>query len=496
MQILRGYNKGSMVSLRVLCAIILVFVYATGAWSESKPPAVLKPVVAGYFYPSDRRVLEQKIDGYLKEADSKLQKSSAALFGLISPHAGYDYSGRVAAAAYRQIVGKGYRTVFILGSSHSVPFQGISIYPTGAWETPLGKIAVDEQAAAAVMERCNFARFHAPAFEREHSLEVQLPFLQRTLENFKVVHIVMGRLAAADYRILAEVLTGYVQKNSGRALIVASTDMSHFHPYQEASAMDQAALKQIEAMDLKSLRKSVERGTCELCGVQAVITIMKVAENMDARVKILDYANSGDVTGDKSRVVGYGSVGFYLPEQDSALSDKEQKTLLQIARRTLEGHVGGKGIPRTDTVSEKLMEKRGVFVTLQKNGMLRGCIGYIKPIQPLALAVAEMTVSASSRDPRFPPVTPAEIKDVQIEISALSPMKRVFDVSEIKVGQHGLYIVRAENSGLLLPQVATMYAWNGEEFLKQTCLKAGLPSNAWKDKETQVYVFSAQVFSE
>jgi AmmeMemoRadiSam system protein A len=189
-------------------------------------------------------------------------------------------------------------------------------------------------------------------------------------------------------------------------------------------------------------------------------------------------------------------VGFYLPEQDSALSDKEQKTLLQIARRTLEGHVGGKGIPRTDTVSEKLMEKRGVFVTLQKNGMLRGCIGYIKPIQPLALAVAEMTVSASSRDPRFPPVTPAEIKDVQIEISALSPMKRVFDVNEIKVGQHGLYIVRAENSGLLLPQVATMYAWNGEEFLKQTCLKAGLPSNAWKDKETQVYVFSAQVFSE
>ena len=485
-----------MVSLRVLCAIILVFVYVTGAWSESKPPAVLKPVVAGYFYPSDKRVLEQKVDGYLKEADSKLQKGSTNLFGLISPHAGYDYSGRVAATAYRQVVGKTYRTVFILGSSHSVPFQGVSIYPTGAWETPLGKIAVDEQAAAAVMERCSFARFHAPAFEREHSLEVQLPFLQRTLENFKVVPIVMGRLASADYRILAEVLTGYVQKNSGRAMIVASSDMSHFHPYQEASAMDQAALKQIEAMDLKSLRKSVERGTCELCGVQAVITIMKVAENVGARVKILDYGNSGDVTGDKTRVVGYGAVGFYLPEQDHVLSEKEQKTLLQIARRTLEGHVGGKGIPRTDAVSEKLMEKRGVFVTLQKNGMLRGCIGYIKPIQPLALAVAEMTVSASSRDPRFPAVTPAEIKDVHIEISALSPMKRVFDVGDIKVGQHGLYIVRGESSGLLLPQVATIYAWNGEEFLKQTCTKAGLPSNAWKDKETQVYVFSAQVFSE
>jgi AmmeMemoRadiSam system protein B/AmmeMemoRadiSam system protein A len=485
-----------MVSLRVLCAIVLVFVYVTGAWSESKPPSVLKPVVAGYFYPSDKRVLEQKVDSYLKEADSKLQKNSTTLFGLISPHAGYDYSGRVAATAYRQVVGKTYKTVFILGSSHSVPFQGVSIYPTGAWETPLGKVAVDEQAAAAVMERCSFARFHAPAFEREHSLEVQLPFLQRTLENFKVVPMVMGRLAGADYRMLAEVLTGYVQKTSGRTLIVASTDMSHFHPYHEASAMDQAALKQIEAMDLKSLRKSVERGTCELCGAQAVITIMKVAENVDARIKILDYANSGDVTGDKSRVVGYGAVGFYLPDQDHVLSEKEQKTLLQIARRTLEGHVGGKGIPRTDTVSEKLMEKRGVFVTLQKNGMLRGCIGYIKPIQPLALAVAEMTVSASSRDPRFQPVTPAEIKDLQIEISALSPMKRVFDVSEIKVGQHGLYIVRGENSGLLLPQVATTYAWNGEEFLKQTCTKAGLPFNAWKDKETQVYVFSAQVFSE
>ncbi len=485
-----------MVSLRFLCALLLIVACVTGAWSQAKPPPVLRPVVAGYFYPSDKRALDQKVDACLNEAEGKVQKSSTPLFGLISPHAGYEYSGKIAGVAYRQILRKPYRTVFVLGPSHSVPFQGVSVYPSGAWETPLGKIAVDEQAAAFVMERCNFVKFKAPAFEQEHSVEVQLPFLQETLENFKIVPMVMGRLGTQETSALADALSSFVQKNPGRVLIVASSDMSHYHPYHEASTMDQATLNQIEATDLVTLKRSLDRGTSELCGARAVITLMKVAENVGAKVRILDYANSGDITGDKTRVVGYGAIGFYFPDQNSALSEKEQKTLLQIARTTLEGYVGGKGIPRTDRLSDKLMEKRGVFVTLQKGGMLRGCIGYIKPIQPLALAVAEMTVSASSRDPRFPPVTSGELKDIHIEISALGPMKKIQDVGEIKIGQHGLYIVKGEYSGLLLPQVATTYGWHTEEFLKQTCVKAGLPSNAWKDKETQTYIFSAQIFSE
>jgi MEMO1 family protein len=496
MQILWGGYKRSMVHLRFLCVLALFFVHVPYAWSQAKPQAVLKPVVAGTFYPSDKKLLEQRIDGFLKETEVRAQKNSAAPFGLIVPHAGYDYSGKVAAAAYRQIAGKPYKTVFLLGPSHSAPFQGVSIYPYGAWETPLGKIPIDEQVAAAVMEQCSFVRYQAPAFEQEHSLEVQLPFLQKVLENFKIVPMVMGKLTLAEYRALADHITTRVEQNPGRVLIIASSDMSHYHPYHEATAMDKTTLKQIEAMDPRTLRKNIEAGTSELCGFQAVTTLMRVAENIGPRVKVLDYANSGDVTGDKARVVGYGAVGFYVADQQFALSEKEQKILLQIARRTLEGQAVGNGASRMDVVAERLMEKRGVFVTLQKKGALRGCIGYIKAIQPLAMAVSEMTIAASSHDPRFPAVDSGELKDIRIEISVLSAMKRVRDPAEIKVGQHGLYVAKGENAGLLLPQVATSYGWSKEEFLNQTCLKAGMPPGAWKDKDTQTYLFSAQIFAE
>jgi AmmeMemoRadiSam system protein B/AmmeMemoRadiSam system protein A len=415
---------------------------------------------------------------------------------LIAPHAGYDYSGKVAAAAYRQIAGKPYKTVFLLGPSHYLPLQGVSIYPYGAWETPLGKIPIDEQVAAAVMEQCGFVRYQAPAFEYEHSLEVQLPFLQKVLENFKIVPMVIGKLNGAELRALADHLTTRVEQNPGRVLIIASSDMSHYHPYHEATAMDKTALRQIEAMDLRMLRKNMEAGTGELCGSQAVTTLMRVAENIGARVKVLDYANSGDVTGDKARVVGYSAVGFYVADQQFALSEKEQKILLRIARHTLEGQAVGNGVSRMDVAAERLMEKRGVFVTLQKKGALRGCIGYVKAVQPLAMAVSEMTIAASSHDPRFPAVESAELKDIRIEISVLSSMKRVRDPSEIKVGQHGLYIAKGENAGLLLPQVAASYGWSRDEFLNQTCVKAGLPSGAWKEKDTQTYLFSAQIFAE
>ncbi len=199
MQILRGRYKRSMVYLRFVCILALFFVRVPDVWSQAKPSAVLKPVVAGAFYPSDKKLLEQKIEGFLKETEARPQKNSAAPFGLISPHAGYDYSGKVAAAAYRQIAGKPYKTVFLLGPSHYAPFQGVSIYPYGAWETPLGKVPIDEQLAAAVMEQCSFVRYQAPAFEHEHSLEVQLPFLQKVLENFKIVPMVMGKLSGPEF---------------------------------------------------------------------------------------------------------------------------------------------------------------------------------------------------------------------------------------------------------------------------------------------------------
>jgi AmmeMemoRadiSam system protein B len=211
-----------MVRLRFLFILALIFIYVPNAWPQAKPPAVLKAVVAGAFYPSDKKQLEQKIDTFLKDTESRVPKGAIAPFGLIAPHAGYDYSGKIAAAAYRQIGGKPYKTVFLLGPSHYVSFPGISIYPYGAWETPLGRIPIDEQIAAAIMEQCSFVRYQAPAFEREHSLEVQLPFLQKVLDNFKIVPLVMGKLSGPELRSLADYLTNRVEQNPGRVLIIAS----------------------------------------------------------------------------------------------------------------------------------------------------------------------------------------------------------------------------------------------------------------------------------
>ena len=178
------------------------------------------------------------------------------------------------------------------------------------------------------------------------------------------------------------------------------------------------------------------------------------------------------------------------------LTDKEKTTLLDIAKKTIVAKVNNKDLPKLNMDSETLREQRGAFVTLKKRGHLRGCIGYIKPVKPLGETVQEMAVAAAFHDPRFPSLKSEEVKDLTFEISVLSPLKRIKDINEIEVGKHGLYIVRGYNSGLLLPQVAVEYKWDRETFLQETCHKAGLPAQAWTDKETEIYIFSADYFGD
>jgi len=484
-------------NLIIFLGIFFIFIFSTFCNADEGQQKVRKPVFAGSFYPADKHQLEKKIDGYLKEAEAKSEKIPSQIFGIISPHAGYEYSGGVAGYAYNQIKGKDYKTVIIIGSSHQVSFKGISIYPSGSWETPLGNVRIDRKIAQYLMDNCKSVKAYPAAFAREHSLEVQLPFLQRSLKSFTIVPLVTGSIDGEDYKNLSDALLKLLKQNPKDILIVASSDMSHFHSYNKAYQMDKLALKDIDELDIKKLFENLHNGNCELCGAPGVITLMMVASKLNARAKTLYYANSGDVTRDKDRVVGYGAVAFMRPDKsDSALSKQEQHTLLTIARKTLDEYISKGNIPQFDIKAGKLLEKRGVFVTLTKNHDLRGCIGYIVPVKPLYKAVIDMTVSASTRDPRFPPVSKGELKDINIEISALTPLKLIDDPGSIEVGRHGLYITKGNYSGLLLPQVATEHKWNREEFLRQTFTKAGLPQNAWKDKGTNIYTFMAQIFSE
>jgi len=457
---------------------------------------VRKPVFAGSFYPADKASLGSMIDGYLKEAEQKSKKTSGQILGIIAPHAGYEYSGKVAAYAYSEIKGKSYKTVIIIGSSHRVPFRGIAIYPEGSWETPLGTVTIDHEMAQAIMKDCKMVKTFPAAFEREHSLEVQIPFLQKTLTGFKIVPLVTGAMDSDDYTQLVSSLFSIIKRHSEKVLIVASSDMSHFHTYDTASKIDNVTIKDIAELNVEDLRRHLQKEASELCGAQGVLLLMMLARQMNAKATILNYANSGDVTKDRSRVVGYCSVAFSRPQADQGISKKEQEILLGIARKTLEEYVRNGNVPKMDAKESVLFEKRGAFVTLTKDGSLRGCIGYIQPVAPLYKAVSDMTIAASTRDPRFPPISHGELKDIRIEISVLSPLRLISDTNEIEVGKHGLYMIRGNNAGLLLPQVATEHKWSRDEFLKQTCVKAGLSTQAWKDKNTQIYTFSAQIFSE
>jgi len=490
-------NKGF--AARVLMAAALaacVLAPACGAFAQSVS-TVKKPVFAGSFYPADRVSLQAMVDGYLKDAE-RTGDAPDGVFAVIAPHAGYVYSGKTAAYSYNAARRKDITTVILLGSSHRSSFRGIALYPSGSWETPLGQVPVDIAMGRKMASLCRAVKNNPGAFDEEHSLEVQLPFLQRTLKDIKIVPLLTGAVEQQDVEALSEALVKVLKQHKGKILLVVSSDMSHYHPYSEAVRMDSSTLRLVAGLDAAGLIEGLAKKENELCGAPAVVASMMAAAKMRAEAEVLHYTNSGDTAGDRTRVVGYGSVAFWQPDGKAAppIAAAEKKRLLVIARKTLEESVSSKTVPEIEVREPRLLEKSGVFVTLTIHGQLRGCIGYIKPVAPLYRSVIDMTVAASSKDMRFRPVTKGELKDITIEISVMSPLKLIASEDEIKVGTHGLYIVKGGNAGLLLPQVATQYKWSREEFLQNTCTKAGLPENAWKDRETKVYVFSAQIFSE
>jgi hypothetical protein len=371
-------------------------------------------------------------------------------------------------------------------------------------------VPLDTELVTALKERDRRIRFVAEAHAQEHSLEIQLPFLQVVMPGFKLVPLVMGDQSLAACQWLAEALAGCINKKS--VLVVASSDLSHFHPYQEAKRLDQVVVDKVNAFDPAALSESLKDGKCEACGGGPMVTAMLIGGKLGAnKSQVLHYANSGDVTGDRSGVVGYMTAAVWANPQpkeataggegkqrsvgvDLGLTAEEKTVLLRLARKTIEAKCRGEKAPVPEAQSPTLSELRGAFVTLHKAGRLRGCIGQIQARQPLVKTVAEMAVAAAFDDPRFPPLRAEELKEIDIEISVLTPLRRISDVQEIQVGTHGIYMRKGGYSGLLLPQVATEWKWDRTAFLEHTCEKAHLPKDAWRDKETEIYIFSADVF--
>ena len=288
-------------------------------------------------------------------------------------------------------------------------------------------------------------------------------------------------------------------------LILASSDLSHYHTYDEAARVDHKTLKAIEEWDYLSMSRNFERRTWEACGGGPIIATMIAAELMGAtEAHVLKYANTGDVTGDKSRVVGYGSVVFTSNTTQHAsaspvfsLTRDEREWLMKIARKSVETAVRDNKLYECSAGGfDALTQERGAFVTLKEHGELRGCIGYASPMKPLFETVRDVAALAAVRDRRFPPVTAMELGDLEYEISVLSPLRRVLDVKQIRIGRDGLVLKRGETEGLFLPQVPTEEGWDRRAYLEQLCRKAGLPAGTWKDEEADLFSFTAVVFGE
>ena len=466
---------------------------------------IREPAFAGMFYPDRSEVLSSDVKRYL--GNVKGERIEGEVVALVAPHAGYMYSGQVAAHAYKLIEGKNFHSVIVVAPSHRALFKGVSLYDRGGYRTPLGVVPVDVDLSKKMMERRKEIQFIPQAHEQEHSLEVQIPFLQIALKAFKLVPIVMG--PSWNWESCDSLASAIAEAAKGKnVLLVASSDLSHYHAYGKAVELDQIVLGHLERLDPEGLSNSLRRGLGEACGGGPLITVMLAAKALGAnKGRVLKYANSGDIAGDRSRVVGYGAAVFYRTPGgtekmkgekrvgvDLGLSEDEKKTLHHIAKTVIESKARGKPIPEFKIDGPHLKENRGAFVTLNKKGQLRGCIGYIEGHGPLHQTIEEMAEAAAFRDPRFMPVAEKEVPELDIEISVLTPLKRVTEINEIEVGTHGIYIKKGWYSGLLLPQVATEYGWDRKTFLENTCQKAGLAPDTWRDKDTEIYIFSADIF--
>jgi len=476
-------------------------------------PTVRLPVVAGGFYPASPTELKGMIDGYLSNVPE--QKLEGRIYALLCSHAGYQFSGQVAAHSFKELKGRHYDTVIIIGPSHHIRLDGASVGDWDFYQTPLGKVKIDKKMAGKIRDYSPKLRFLPSAHQREHSAEVEVPFLQRVLKDFQLIPIVMGNPTQESCQILSLAILKAI--GNRKVLLVASSDMSHYPTYEDACKVDRQTLSAIESFDQAKvfqsdrdiLSKGIPNLGCTLCGLGPVVTVMMTAKGMGAeKVDVLHYANSGDVEvggrKNRDRVVGYGAVAFYTPKiktqggESMNLTDEEKAELLGIARTTLEHILRKEETPEFEPKSDRLREKGGVFVTLTNQGRLRGCIGHFPADTPLYKIVSQMAVAAATQDYRFyyNPVTLQELDQLRIEISVLSPMKRITDVNQIRMGVEGIYIKQGNRAGTFLPQVATETGWSREEFLNHCCQdKAGLPPECWK-KGAEIYTYTATVFHE
>jgi len=504
--------------MRTCMCLALLPVWLVGCGMAGNPqqsvgPGVRPPMVAGQFYPAERGRLEAAVTVFLDEARPARGGTPVAI---VAPHAGYVFSGQIAADAFAQARGERFERVVILGTNHRVaPFHGVALPPWAAFRTPLGDVAVDQETVQALRDAADFCRVNPAALVEEHSVEVQLPFVQFLFPAARVVPLVVGDADPEFCRQFGEVLGKVLAARPG--LIVASSDLAHYPGYEDAVTVDHRLLDAVLTLDPQKVRATAEqemgrhlRGldTCA-CGQAPIMAAMTAATTLGATgARLVSYANSGDtLLGERGRVVGYGAVCIYRGEpgaaaeresaeaESGALDDADRTALLEFARKAIHRILTTDTAPLPRSLPPRTRQQRGAFVTLKKHGELRGCIGHITADAPLGWVVGSMAIQAAMNDPRFPPLRLEEFAGVEIEISVLTVPRPVGGAGEIVVGRDGVILNKNRHSAVFLPQVATEQGWDRDAMLDQLCRKAGLAAGEWRNG-AEFLVFQAEVFGE
>lgn len=484
--------------------LILTTIMMMNCNGQTSVPVVRPATQAGRFYESDARLLSHEVDSLLARHAQRSDDEDVA--ALIVPHAGYYFSGNVAASAYARLnPEKKYKRIFLLGPSHHEWLDGASVNgEVDYYATPLGDVKVDRETARQLIKTDSVFSCQPKAHDREHCLEVQLPFLQRHLgEVPPIVPIIISTNDFSKLKRMAEVLKPWFTEEN---LFIISSDFSHYPSYEDAYEVDAKTGEAVASGDVEQFIATIEANarsgkrnlSTSACGEFPIITLMLML-NGQYQVKHIMYQNSGDIGDhDHSRVVGYHSFAFIRNGQtrtdtEFTLSYEEKQMLKKIAYTSIKDSLNGKPISMFNHQSSILNQKCGAFVSLHKQGRLRGCIGHFGEDVPLHEIVAEMARAAAFEDPRFPPVHREELGDIDIEISVLTPMRRIQSLDDFQLHKHGIYIRKGYRSGTFLPQVADEVNWTKEEFVGHCSQdKAGLGWNGWRDAE--LYVYEAIVF--
>jgi AmmeMemoRadiSam system protein B/AmmeMemoRadiSam system protein A len=476
------------------------------------------PYAAGRFYSADQATLKSDLSTLFSSCTKPGEDWKVR--AIISPHAGYVFSGKTAASAFSSIPRKSvYKNIFLIGSSHIMAFEGASIYGSGDFITPLGKMKVNKDIAMKLKSDYKVFNFPETAHMEEHSLEVQIPFIQYYFtDQPEIIPIVIGTNNIKTIRSIADALRPYFIPEN---LFIISSDFSHYPPYKDAELVDSLTAESIVSKDpekfLGTLRsnasKEIEGLATSMCGWTSGLTLLYLVANSPVlEFKKVYYCNSGDSKyGNKDEVVGYNAITLIekgkgsdkmnksnqKDESEVSFSKAETDQLFNIARTSIRMKLYENKQQKIDpaTVPANLKRKMGAFVTLKINGNLRGCIGRFISEEPLYEVVNEMAVASAFNDNRFDPLSKDEFAKTEMEISVLGPLKKINNISEIIPGKHGIYIKKDFRTGTMLPQVLTENHWTIEQFLGYTSRdKAGIGWDGWKTAD--LFIYEAVVLEE